>query len=374
MKKRGRKRSSKYFPDTITNPEQLPDRVWFNKSGTGKWMLDYTDPITSKKRSMRICSAQASLNEIWQASDAAFQNNTLVVTFLSLSNDFQKSIKWGELSPLTRDDYIGCHKKIISSKIGGQLLGDIPTEKWSIGLVRKYRDHRGQQSRSRANKELAYIKRIFSWACEYEKTKLNPAKGVSKLTITPRQHYADDKDYLFLLGIAKNSNYWYMPYMMELAYLCRMRLSEVTDFTDSDALEKGLLIRRRKGSKDNIVAWSPRLRTLWDNAICKRTDILSNKKQPLISKDNLRHVFISEKTGDKLQVSSVKTAKNRIDHAATALAKEMEIEYTHFYFHDLKRKGVSDTSGNKLEASGHRSESMLKVYDVKPALVDEAGK
>ena len=165
-----------------------------------------------------------------------------------------------------------------------------------------------------------------------------------------------------------------MPYMAQLAYLCRMRISEVTDFRDSDDLEKGLLIRRRKGSKDNIVAWTPKLRTLWNNAIFIRNKILSKRKQPLQIRASDRHVFISHRTGDKLAVSSVKTAKNRTDKLAIKKAEKEGKEYNHFVFHDLKRKGVSDTTGNKLEASGHRSPSQLKIYDVKPSVVDEAGK
>ena len=43
-----------------------------------------------------------------------------------------------------------------------------------------------------------------------------------------------------------------------------------------------------------------------------------------------------------------------------------------FTIHDLKRKGVTDTTENKLAASGQRSESMLKVYDVLPAEVKTA--
>jgi len=38
-----------------------------------------------------------------------------------------------------------------------------------------------------------------------------------------------------------------------------------------------------------------------------------------------------------------------------------------FTIHDLKRKGISDVEGDKLAASGHRSMSMLRVYDVLPA-------
>ena len=73
-------------------------------------------------------------------------------------------------------------------------------------------------------------------------------------------------------------------------------------------------------------------------------------------------------------MSSVKTAKNRTDKLAEKKAKALGKEYNNFVFHDLKRKGVSDTTGNKLEASGHRSPSQLKIYDVKPSVGDEAEK
>jgi len=208
---------------------------------------------------------------------------------------------------------------------------------------------------------------------KYEKVKSNPAKNVSKLKVSARQHYANDEDYTFLLNVAKESNYWYLSYMMELAYLCRMRLCEVTDFTDADELANGLFIRRRKGSKDNIVNWTPKLKILWNEARKKRNSILSKRKQPQKIKADERHIFISERTGDNLQVSSIKTAKNRIDKLAKEKADKQGIEYSHFYFHDLKRKGISDTKGNKLEASGHRDPKMLATYDVLPAVVKPAG-
>ncbi|MGJ0430617.1 hypothetical protein [Methylobacter sp.] len=62
----------------------------------------------------------------------------------------------------------------------------------------------------------------------------------------------------------------------------------------------------------------------------------------------------------------------RIQRAAAEQAKKDGIEYNHFTFHDLKRKGVSDTDGDKMKASGHRSAAMMKVYDVKPDIVDPA--
>ncbi|MDP1773202.1 MAG: hypothetical protein Q8L15_13045 [Methylobacter sp.] len=58
---------------------------------------------------------------------------------------------------------------------------------------------------------------------------------------------------------------------------------------------------------------------------------------------------------------------------AKAKAKELGIDYTHFTRHDLKRKGITDTIGNKLEASGQIDPRMMKVYDVKPIIVKAVG-
>jgi hypothetical protein len=47
---------------------------------------------------------------------------------------------------------------------------------------------------------------------------------------------------------------------MEIGYLCRLRGIETITLTDKNGLEEGVLTNRRKGSRDNIVRWTPRLR------------------------------------------------------------------------------------------------------------------
>lgn len=365
-----RPRTGKNFPTHII-PEKLPTRVWYDKSGAGKWMIRYKDQVTAKWRSKRLCSGLSSLAEIWQAYEALEKQET--VTFKSLSEDFQKTFTWQKLSISTKRDYIGCHNSIINKKTSIGTLGSVVIDNRTTGTVRKYRDSRARTSESRANKELSYIKRIFSWSYEYEKILKNPSIGVKKISIKPRQHYATDQDYKFLLETAKQSGYWYMGSMMEIAYLCRMRLSEVVDIVDADQLPEGLLIRRRKGSKNNIVQWTERLKKAVTSAKEKRAEILKNKKQPLNINPKNRYLFISERTGDKLTISSVKTAKSRIDKLAKQKSVKLGIEYNHFWFHDLKRKGVTDTKGDKLKASGHRSSSMMNIYDVGIEIVKPAG-
>lgn len=371
MQKRGRKRTSIKLPKHI-DASKLPTGVWFNSSGQGRWVLEWFDQ-NGKRRHKKIAGNKATLSEIWQAFDANKKEH-LPNCFKKISLEFQQSIEYKDLKISTRRDYEGCHQAICNSETSdGKRFGDIDINHWTVGTVRKYRDFRAEHSRSRANKELGYISRVLAWAYCYEKVKSNPAKGIPKLHINPRQHYASAKDYQFLLNVARESNYWYMPIAMEIAYLCRMRLSEVLDLTDANELENGLLIKRRKGSRDNIVEWNDQLKKLWQTAKATRNKILTDRKQPQRIEPDKRFIFISEFTGDRIQVSSLKTAKNRIDKQAEEKAQKLGIDYVHFTFHDLKRKGISDTIGDKQKASGHRNASMLNIYDVSIEVVKPAG-
>jgi hypothetical protein len=153
MKKPGRKRSSKSIPAHIDS-SKLPDRVWFNSSGAGKWMLTSYDEF-HKRQAKRICGAEATLSEIWQATEAQAIKNIATLTTLSL--EFQQTHTWNRLSPLTQKDYMNCHQAIITRETSTGKFGDVPLTKWTVGLIRKYRDKRAEESESRDNKELSYI-------------------------------------------------------------------------------------------------------------------------------------------------------------------------------------------------------------------------
>jgi hypothetical protein len=78
--------------------------------------------------------------------------------------------------------------------------------------------------------------------------------------------------------------------------------------------------------------------------------------------------FIVKKPDIDLRKVALKTAMARLKK----LAKEQHPDFIEFSFHNLKRKGVTDTVGvlrNKLRAGGHQSPQMLKVYDKEVAVV-----
>jgi integrase len=355
--------SNRYPAHIIKDKDKLPNGVWYHSfRKKGHWRVNYCDPSTGKQKSKRICDGSASMHEIWHAFE--FSKKTDEVTFRNLSLDFQKSFKWRELSQLTQQDYQFCHEKICETKTKTGLLGDEPIVNWTTGTIRKYRDKRGEQSISRSNKEMAYIKRIFSWAIEYEKIKNNISLGVTKLKNPPRQHYASDDDYKFLMEVAEESGYWYLPYIIELAYECRMRSIEVLEMSDANETSEGLIINRAKGSKDNITLWSDNLLSVWNRAKSTRNQILEEKNLVRQINPEFRWLFISDRTGDKITSRGLKSAKSRVSALAKAKAEKLGINFTDFTLHDVKRKSISDTVGDKMAASGHRSQSMMNVYDV----------
>ncbi|MNG08619.1 hypothetical protein D3C84_919920 [compost metagenome] len=69
--------------------------------------------------------------------------------------------------------------------------------------------------------------------------------------------------------------------------------------------------------------------------------------------------------GGALSKSSLDTAWQRF--IVQAVKEGMIQEQERFGLHDLKRRGITDTAGTraeKQEASGHRDESMMDVYDL----------
>jgi hypothetical protein len=62
---------------------------------------------------------------------------------------------------------------------------------------------------------------------------------------------------------------------------------------------------------------------------------------------------------------------------AVAVAEKVISAESKFGLHGLKHRGVTDTGGGKAgkkEASGHKTDAMLNLYDHEVPVVDPAGK
>ncbi len=177
-----------------------------------------------------------------------------------------------------------------------------------------------------------------------------------------------------LMPHSKGSAPPYLWAVADIAYLCRLRGIEVITLFESHALADGLRTNRRKGSRDNIVAWTPRLRSAWDHLIAHRNAIWKEKSLPVPLRAENRPLVVSD-DGSALQKSSLDTAWQRF--IRRAIAEHVITPAQRFGLHDLKRRGISDTEGtraDKQHASGDKSESMMDIYDLSVPIVQPSVK
>ena len=216
-------------------------------------------------------------------------------------------------------------------------FGRMPPESLKRSHVRKYLDIRAEDGAPvRGNREKALLSHVYSWAMERDiiDVPVNPCKGVKRNPESARTRYVTDEEYKAVYSRASDR----MQICMELAYLLTARKSEVLDLMQFDLLPEGVRVRRGKGSKVNIVGWSPRLEAAVNRA-------LANSKSSYL---------IHDKHGEKILISSFDTAWQRLKAG--------------FTFHDLKAKGVSDSKA--VNPAGHKSANMIQMYRRKPEQVE----
>ena len=227
-----------------------------------------------------------------------------------------------------------------------------------------------------------YLSRLFEWGANRGFNDINPAEGIELPTERKRRRLPEAQAMSDLVAFAREragtrgkagSVAPYLWATIEIAYLLRLRGIEVTTLTDAHALEHGVMTDRRKGSRDNITTWSPRLRDAWEYLVRLRNETWRKKKFPTPMRAEQRYLIVTL-GGDPITKSGFDSAWQRLIHLAMREGKISPEQ--RFGAHDLKRRGITDTPGTRGEkqlASGHATEQMLSVYDFSLPVVKPAG-
>lgn len=267
------------------------------------------------------------------------------------------SLQWKELSNSQQQSDI-LRLKRISPAFGKMLPSSIGS-----GHIRQYMDKLGETKKPSANRDHGFLSRLFNWGIERNYIRVNPCEKVKKFPEQARSRYIEDWEYDLVYKIAIKSSYPWIAPLMEIAYICRMRDSEVRGILeDVHIRDKGIFVERSKHSKNEITAWSPRLRKAVEDArnLCDTKGPTREINRPLFK----------GRSGGPITATNRKSGWRRIRELAMEEGLEINGEIItlkeSFTFHDIKAKGITD---HESKAGGHRSKKMEAVYDRKPEIV-----
>jgi hypothetical protein len=376
-----KRRHNPHIPAHI-DQTKLPIGVYYDHRGSGIWYTLFFDEGGNRRRT-NIASGKALLSDLHKIMEDRDGEDRGKLKWLV--DEFAASEKYKSLSALTRADY-DLHSAVLTSfptKLG-KPLGALDIDKFSIPLVQRIVDKISSEGTpSKAVHCLRYLRRLLNWGanrgyCSF----VLPSRVIEIPQQRKRRRLPDPVVMAALVKFAfergqrhrgeKGAAAGYLWQVMDIAYLCRLRGIEVVTLSDANATDEGLLTNRRKGSRDNIVRWTPRLRAAFDAAQARRQAIWSSKKMPVPLTADRRYLFVAAH-GGALNKSSLDSAFQRL--ILLAIEEGIITADERFGLHDLKRRGVTDTAGtraDKQEASGHRSESMMDVYDLSVPVVDPA--
>lgn len=371
--KRGRKRGHNPHIPSHIDQTKLPDSVYFDHRGRGAWYTLSTDE-TGRRRRSNVATHRATLADLHQIMQE--RKNTGHHTLRWLCQQFHASAQFKRLAAKTRKSYEYSFSVLEKTTTRlGMPFADLERMKITAPVVQRLVDSLADKGTpATANHVAAYLRRVYRWGINRGHCQSNPATTVEaaqerkrrrlpeKLTLSRITFFCQER------GQGSSTEAGAVaPFMwplIEIAYLCRLRAIEVITLTDANALEEGILTNRRKGSRDNVVRWSPRLRAAWDAAVAVRNARWEKRSRAVPLSAEHRPLFVAQ-GGDALTRYGLDSAWFRMMKAAvesgTITAEEK------FGLHDLKRRGITDTQGNrhdKQEASGHRSERMLDIYDL----------
>lgn len=301
---------------------------------------------------IRLCDITSTPSQVWSAYEALINDRTDENTFSGLVENFFKSADFFELGTETQKDYRKYSLKVIS------VFGKMPPNSIKPEHVRKYLDKRGVKSRTQANREKAFMSRVFRWGFERGKVKGNPCKGVKQFKEVARDRYITNAEYAALYNVSPPV----VQVAMELAYLCCARQADVLEMKKSQLVEEGIMIKQSKTSVAQIKAWSPRL-----ESVVKACNAL-----PL--KSGMSSIFVvHQPSGSKYTRDGFNSRWMKAKEAAREAYPNLDFNFT---FHDLKAKGISDLSGNiydKQAISGHKNVEQTARYNRKITIVPVVG-
>lgn len=372
MKTAPRKRKKEYPPGI--DSAKLPNRAYWDGTGKGRWYTVWEEDGKQRKRTLGKLTRASTMGEIHQAIEEFYKSNKQDrSSFKWLADEYRASDQFKSLSESWKRNLELYRLYILDIKgRNGKSLGDTDRSRWTTPDIQKIIDKFSDRPTT-AKHIKQYLSRLFNWGLNRGYCASNPVVAIELPKERKHRPMPSPALYGRLVTYAQQrasrpthqggSSPHYIWQILEVDYLCRLRGIEARTMTEDKLKEEGIECERAKGSNTNITQWNDRLRFAIDAALRERDAIWAKKKRPVNLKAKDRLVFVNN-SGDKITSSCWQNAWRNFLKAAIADGIMMQTEW--FGLHGIKRKGITDTAGTKADkqaASGHKSPSMLDIYD-----------
>lgn len=389
----GRKRGA----SPVNLPEQIdyqkvPRGIYWDATGNGRWYTLEPHPDGHGMRRKTVAQRNARMSDLHAIAEQR-QGKAARGSIRSVVVLYKQSLAFQELGDRTRNDYAAYADAIMDYPLkNGTTLGDAIVDRLSPGFIRRLIDviamgRPGTPGKeavpgypTKANHWLRFLRRLFGWAREHDHVQTNPAAGVKQVR-ERRNHRMPTLDAFgrvqmyaracSMLGVREKGRM--PPYLwaaMEIGYRARLRGIETLTLTDANLIDGYLQTNRRKGSRDNRVTLSPELAAALAAVREYRAEVWERRSYPTKIRPEQRFLFVGE-DGEPLTRSGFNTAWGRM--IRNAVADQVLTEEERFGLHGLKHRGVTDSTGDKKQASGHKTDAMRHLYDHEVPIVDAAG-
>ena len=230
--------------------------------------------------------------------------------------------------------------------------------------IYQYKDMRGREGKSAANRDLEVLSHAFTYAIEWGFIESHPMiKNVKKFSLPANDRYVEDWELEEALKVASP----FIKAYIEIKIITALRQGDILSLKLSDLTDEGIYVTPRKTkkitNKSLLIEWTPDLHLAIENAMQLRR------------KDNSPWLFHTN-TGKPYVKEDGKTCgfKSIWKRFMTKALNETKL-VTRFSEHSLRAKVASDMEDLKHASKllGHTSEELTKrVYrrkaeKVKPA-------
>jgi len=311
-------------------------------------------------KEVRLCALSVKKSEVLAAYEALIEDGLKSGTLDHLCDQYFGSEKYKSLAPSTQKDYLKHYKQLskISFNAGNKLMNLAP-QQITTCIAQQILDKR-KNAPIQGNREVkGFLSGVYTWALQRDLIPgltTNPIRGTARNKEKGDTRYVEDEDYDYALKHAKSDLFPAWLYSgLELSYLLYGRNIEVRDLKRTDLQVEGPLMRRRKGSKSNIVGWSQRLENTINELLVIPSKVASM-------------YLIHDEQGQKITYNSFRYHWDRLMRHCEEQADKDNFTFNKFNRHHLKAKGMTDGEKGQ-NSAGHVSGKVEQDYIRKPDVV-----